>query len=739
MNTDERGLRKAFVGVHRCSSAAIKCFLLLGLAFMPAAAQDSVAPMVSAARAPKAPLAALTHLAEFARAHAKSNDGALAQFALGIVEYEHNAAAGAARDLNGLATRLPKIADYVTFYQAAAQAQLSDYDSAAATLSKPGVWDRLPSPLRSHAVLLRADALIKSHHPGQAAELIQGMFKDLPQPDAGLALASAYEARGEGLQAAAYYQRVFYAYPATPAAAKAADALARLKTSLGKNFPLPSAQQLIERPTHWIEARQYAKAKLELQSALTQLTGADREQAQVRIGLADLRSGSALLAMRYLKSLHLPHTEVASERDEYLVECGRRLADESTVNGALLDLEKHDPKSPWRLKALLSAANKYLVDHQPDKYEPLYRAASDSFPSDASTALSHWRIAWDAYISRKPGAGELMREQVARYPGDSKASAAMYFLGRLAEDKKDLAAARAWYEGIVQAFAHYYYGLLAHDRLAEKEIAAASPSSEIAAWLGTLAFPAVRKFVTTPDAVTSERIDRARLLRTAGFNDWAENELRFGAKNGAEPHLIAMEMAESADTPAESLRLMKSTVPDYLSLAFDAAPLRFWQLLFPLPFRPALDDFAEQHDLDPFMVAGLIRQESEFNPSVRSRANAYGLTQIIPSTGRLLARKNGIKPFSVGLLLKPEININLGTTYLRMLLDEWGGKWEETLASYNAGKTRVATWITWGQYREPAEFVESIPFNETHEYVQAVMRNAAIYRELYGKPHEQLK
>jgi len=70
---------------------------------------------------------------------------------------------------------------------------------------------------------------------------------------------------------------------------------------------------------------------------------------------------------------------------------------------------------------------------------------------------------------------------------------------------------------------------------------------------------------------------------------------------------------------------------------------------------------------------------------------------------------------------------------LRMLLNDWGGKWEETLASYNAGKGRVVNWVTWGQYREPAEFVESIPFNETHEYVQAVIRNGAIYREIYGK------
>jgi len=208
--------------------------------------------------------------------------------------------------------------------------------------------------------------------------------------------------------------------------------------------------------------------------------------------------------------------------------------------------------------------------------------------------------------------------------------------------------------------------------------------------------------------------------------------LRFGAKTDGEPHLLAIEMASAADSPYQSLRMMKNTVQDYLSVAFDTAPARFWQLLFPLPFRPALDELAKRHDLDPFMVAGLIRQESEFNPGAKSPANAYGLTQILPSTGRQLARINGIRRFRTSLLLQPETNLKLGTTYLQMLLSEWGGKWEETLASYNAGKGRVSTWEAWERYREPAEFVESIPFTETREYVQAVIRNAAIYRELYG-------
>jgi soluble lytic murein transglycosylase len=84
------------------------------------------------------------------------------------------------------------------------------------------------------------------------------------------------------------------------------------------------------------------------------------------------------------------------------------------------------------------------------------------------------------------------------------------------------------------------------------------------------------------------------------------------------------------------------------------------------------------------------------------------------------------------MLFQPSMNLRLGTTYLRSLLDQWGGKWEETLASYNAGKTHVLEWIKWADFQEPGEFVETIPFTETREYVQSVLRNAAAYRRIYG-------
>jgi soluble lytic murein transglycosylase len=106
---------------------------------------------------------------------------------------------------------------------------------------------------------------------------------------------------------------------------------------------------------------------------------------------------------------------------------------------------------------------------------------------------------------------------------------------------------------------------------------------------------------------------------------------------------------------------------------------------------------------------------------------------VLPATGRRFARKEGIPRFTPAVLLQPAANLRIGTSIIRSMLDQTNGSIEQTLAAYNAGPNRVAEWLTWANYREPAEFVESIPFTETRDYVQAVMRNADMYRRLYGK------
>ena len=157
-------------------------------------------------------------------------------------------------------------------------------------------------------------------------------------------------------------------------------------------------------------------------------------------------------------------------------------------------------------------------------------------------------------------------------------------------------------------------------------------------------------------------------------------------------------------------------------------------MAFPLPYRAELERYAKQNDLDPFLLAALARQESEFNPKAISNANARGLTQILPSTGRELSRRLHVPAYSTARLFQPQINLQLGSYYLKSVADSLGGRWEAALAAYNAGLTRAKEWSTWGEFREPAEFVETVPFSQTRDYIQIVLRNASIYRRLYAAP-----
>jgi soluble lytic murein transglycosylase len=147
-----------------------------------------------------------------------------------------------------------------------------------------------------------------------------------------------------------------------------------------------------------------------------------------------------------------------------------------------------------------------------------------------------------------------------------------------------------------------------------------------------------------------------------------------------------------------------------------------------------LKKFSVANGLDPYLVASLIRQESEFNPLAVSRANAVGLMQLLPRTGKLVAHQEKLRRYSASQLFTPAVNLELGTRYFRGMVDQFGGSFEYALAAYNAGTDRVEDWLSQGKYRDAQEFVESIPFTETREYVQAILRNASVYRQLYGTP-----
>jgi len=660
---------------------------------------------------------------------------ALSELGQGIEAYNARNYTGAIAHLRA-AKDVARLSDYIASYLGWSQLLTGDADGALATVTAYRAHPVDSSPLAGKISLLYSRALLDRHDAeswAKSLSVLQTDYKILPQPDGDFALGLAYEALGETQQAALSYENVYYSRPNTDLAAQSWTAMERLREALGKDFPPAPPNQQLERAGKWLTAKEYAKARAEYVNLAGSLPEPSKNDAKVGIGVADYDAGDTGVALRYLKGLHVEHGDADAKRLYFLTEAARKEGDDTAMADAVQTLGERYPKSAWRLKALVAAGNRYVVTNDRGKYEPLFKAAYENFPPDSSTAYSHWKIAWDAYLGDNPQRVALLREQVERYTDDSRAGSALYFLGRIAEDDGKPAEARALYDRLTAQFPHYFYAVLGRERTVDK-VAAAPADADTAMWLEGIDWPARRDLsATEANAATSRRIERARLLAGAGLADSAEAEARFGAATGNEqPQLLALELAQAADTPFRALRIMKIFSGDYLSLPLENAPIRFWQMLFPLPYKDEVFENARARGLDPFYVAALIRQESEFNPGAKSRANALGLMQLIPSTGRMVGRKEGMRSVPASLLLNPGVSIRLGTSYLRAQLSSWDGDWFRTLAAYNAGPGRVHEWLAWTDFRKPVEFVESIPFTETREYVQAVLRNADMYRELYS-------
>ncbi len=160
--------------------------------------------------------------------------------------------------------------------------------------------------------------------------------------------------------------------------------------------------------------------------------------------------------------------------------------------------------------------------------------------------------------------------------------------------------------------------------------------------------------------------------------------------------------------------------------------LRLLKVLYPFPYREMVTREAEEAGIDPLFLASLIRQESAFAPAIRSRAGAVGLMQVMPETGRELARGQDIRGFTPENLETADLNLHLGTTFWVQMERRYGaGHLPLVLSAYNAGPTRARRWGRLPEAEDPLRFTERIPFNETRGYVKNITRNLHLYRFLY--------
>jgi soluble lytic murein transglycosylase len=665
----------------------------------------------------------------YARKHAGEDAGALAWLVLGYAHILDRDFAKAIEPLNRSKPLAGDLRDYVDYYLGTCYLQTGRQAEALATLANFGE-SHPDSLLVRDADVSYANALLSENRAREALVLLE---KDrLPaRSDVELALGRAYAAVGEKDKAVDALANVYFNMPTSADADAAYSELKKLPlTPLGTHAQLKTRAELL------VKAHRYNDGADAYRELLTEAAPAERTTITLDLADALHRAGRDHEAKNELNRLADLGPDQAAEKLYLLGQIAWDDGDNDTFYRSVDQLRQSAPTSQWLELALMSCANLHLVHHEYDQALDAFREMQQRFPTGSRASYAHWKAAWlTLRQGRNDEAKKLFEEQIALYPAGNETSAALYWRARLAEEDNDPAMARAFYKELCERYRNYYYAEFARERLA-KLPAASDPLGEYPVLDHIPPVANGDKVELAEPPADDLHVQKAKLLGNGGLVDFAVREMQAAAANDSGNWALAEEAQLYIDTGHydRAIEVMKHSVPSYFAVDFPTLPREYWEALFPRPYWSDLKKFSVANGLDPYLVASLIRQESEFNPLAVSRANAVGLMQLLPRTGKLVAHQEKLRRYSASQLFTPAVNLELGTRYFRGMVDQFGGSFEYALAAYNAGTDRVEDWLSQGKYRDAQEFVESIPFTETREYVQAILRNASVYRQLYGTP-----
>jgi soluble lytic murein transglycosylase len=665
----------------------------------------------------------------YARRHSKEDAGALAWLVVGYSHVVDRDFAKAIEPLNHAKPLAGDLGDYVSYYLANSYFQTGRTAEALAGLSE---FDKSypESLLLRDAHVLYANALLAEARPAEAITILEKDRQPI-RSDLELALARAYSAAGQQARATDIYRNLYFTMPLSGEATQAEVELNKVS-----GLAQASAEQLRARADLLMKGKRYSDAASEYRDLLDRVSPAERVNVQLALASALRKSGRNKDAKQVAESIPASTPEVNAERLFNLGEIARAANDDDAFLQIMAQLRQTAPTSSFLEQELLAAGNIYLLRKDYDHAIDAYRELQERFPTGSRASYAHWKVAWlSLRQGRNDAAKTAFEQQIALYASSAEIPAAVYWRGRLAEEDNDLAMARAYYLKLSDRFRNYYYGELARQRLAKVKVDSSTEPPHYALLDRLPPINSINKF--SEDAAPSDnlRVQKARLLENGALLDFAVRELRAAAEEEKGSWLPAetARMYQEAGRYDMAVEVLKRAVPNYFSLDIPSLPRSYWEALFPKPYWTDLKRYASDNALDPYLVASLIRQESEFNPNAVSRANAVGLMQLLPKVGKGVAKQEKLKHFSATQLFTPGINLQLGTRYFRSMVDKFGA-FEYALAAYNAGSDRVEDWLGQAKYRDAQEFVESIPFTETREYVQAILRNAYVYRQLYGAP-----
>jgi soluble lytic murein transglycosylase len=428
----------------------------------------------------------------------------------------------------------------------------------------------------------------------------------------------------------------------------------------------------------------------------------------------------------------LKHDALEAEARFFYLSAIGELGDGKTFVSEARELVKDFPTSEWAAEALNSLALHYLVVDEDDEADLVFRELAQKFPKHRYAERAAWKAGWAAYRSQRfAEAITFFETAAAAFPRADYRPSWLYWAGRSRDQLNDTTTANERYRLVVADYRNSYYGRLAATLLTtRRQPVLPSASAPLATTLATVKVPPTEALI--------------RELTALQLYDEALREVQYAQRVwGDSPPLqattawirnrqgLGLRAQERFNAVRGAITLMRRAYPQFLAAGGEDLPADVLQIIFPIDYWPLIQKYSKMHGLDPFLVTALMAQESTFTAEIRSSANARGLMQLMPSTGRIYARKLGMRSFSTASLLQPEMNVRLGTQYFKDLVDRFGGV-HYALAGYNAGEHRVAKWLTEAPGLPTDEFIDNIPFPETQNYVKRILGTAEDYRRLYG-------
>ena len=643
----------------------------------------------------------------------KSSDEVHRSFVRGMAALRMEKFEEAATLLADAEQKLPMIADYAVFFQAEALLELKRYPAASAKAAY--VKAAFPySRLVRSSEKLYADILYESGDYKGALKAYQAYVEKYPSGtdsvDASYQSARCLEESAGVAAALVIYRSIWLNSPVSSLAAKSEDRLKQLELSGHKLSPY-SADELLKRASAL-----YAQGAYNTCLKTLEMIPAD-SQPQVIVNQIDLRAGMATYRLRqykqaekqFIKALTATHPGVHSEARFWLAKSLERQGLKEQALAIYLELGGEGKKQGFADAALIEAAGLKRGLGQYAEAASLYDHAAEIVQESKNVHKLVWNSGWCRYLAGEyPAAVTAFKGLLA---DDGHREKALYWLGKTLEKSED-SSASSYYQTLLNEFPAGFYATWYREQHGVKDTRESLGNRNSMVQLPLLPI-----------------FDKVRLLASLGMFDEARGEMSATRKKSSEkpgqfPALARIYLEIKDYGSAISLFMQNRPIK------WETGTLPLWAAGYPRDYSDLVSHNAALNGLSEGLVYALIRAESGFAAAIKSHAGAIGLMQMMPATAKMTAREKG--EFNPQRLTIPEYNIRLGTKHLNDLMKEHDGDVVDMAAAYNAGSGALGRWKKSYKGLDKDEFIESIPYNETRDYVKKVYASAATYRQLYG-------